>query len=180
VDDRIVAVADVLSALVSVFALIAAVRAGVVARRLYAVEVGRDRERATAAASAQAACVNAWPALVIDGTSSSGRGIVISNASDSPVYGITAYASGFAPRDAPHLSVLPPGDYFVQAFETRWHFGVPLRELGDSIRPYTARRRSTGLPSITVDELRFRDRAGDAWIRDRVGVLRRDEIPSAG
>lgn len=74
-----------ISALTAVGALVAAVWAGLTAKRLYVIESHRDEDQAFLRRSAAAQLVSAWPAVLLksEGTTKS-FGLVIFNGGSTP------------------------------------------------------------------------------------------------
>ncbi|NNG38365.1 hypothetical protein HJ588_03625 [Flexivirga sp. ID2601S] len=160
--------AALVSAGASVGALVAAIAAAVVARRLYAIEVGRDVASAEAARREEPSKVCAWVATWLD---DEGRddGMELVNGASTPVYDVLVHSTSKTGREEPvlRMNVVPPGRYFVRRTNTQYHwdFPRPVRHLVGEIRPIMKK------PDWTVTELTFADAAGRRWRRDEHGTL---------
>lgn len=159
-----------ISALASVGALLAAVVAGVTARRLYGIEREREHRLTEADERRQAVRVSAWVAEVV-GPNAGERspGVVVVNASQTAVRDVLV--SVIEPDDrrraALRLAILPPGEYFAAAQPPPYHWGFPnlLSALEYPARPVMRSRQ------WRVTEVTFRDAADRSWRRDDAGVL---------
>lgn len=151
-------------------ALIAAVYAGLQARRLYRIESGRDEQARDAERKRQASQVSAWAATRIKTRERVIFGVVIRNSSDDPVYDVQVECHGFTTPRVPTLQCVPPGEFFVaNAVEddskAEWDYPKPLREIRDPMRPFTIS------DARGVDTTIFRDNTGAGWHRAARGEL---------
>ncbi|WP_427885475.1 hypothetical protein ACQHIV_24535 [Kribbella sp. GL6] len=155
--------AEWVSALAALGALVAAVFAGIAAWRLYKIEDDRELQ-------AQARQVSAWISVKLDGENAP-YGIEFTNGSLAPVYDVTVLAndSNGVRQDKLDLTVLPPGRYFAEKIKASYHWAYPdpVEEVGYPLRPVA---KST---KWRVEQLTFRDSANVAWTRDAAGVLTR-------
>ncbi|MGL3198227.1 MULTISPECIES: hypothetical protein [Curtobacterium] len=160
-----------LSAVATAGALVAAVYAGLQARRLYRIESDRDEEARAAARASQATKVSAWAATRIR---TGGRvlfGVVVRNSSDDPVYDVQVTCHGFSSPRVATLQCVPPGEYFVantvdEGSSAEWDYPKPVREVvGDPLRPFTIS------DAKGVDAITFRDNTGAGWHRAARGEL---------
>ncbi|MFT0140273.1 hypothetical protein ACEK07_41830, partial [Alcanivoracaceae bacterium MT1] len=121
---NLAAIGDALAGFASVAALAAAVIAAVVAWRTLGVERARDAHAREREVSEQAALVSSWCASRDDRRRATGggmRGLVVRNASTSPVYEVRVHstwapsAKDPAQKVAPcKIAVLPPGEVIVE------------------------------------------------------------------
>ena len=143
----------------------------IAARRLIKVELERDeraaedRRRAEEdrARSEQAALVATWPG---PSPGSSGRGIVVRNGSNLPIYGVEVTLHSHSGR--PDIlvvveDVIPPGDRWYPFPESVFE----VNELGDRVGD----TRDDWAPAIE-----FEDAAGRLWGRNEDGVLERLDV----
>lgn len=156
-------VAEWVSALATVGALIAAVYAGKVARNLFDLETKRDDAVHQLQRQEQARQVSAWAVVDPDeGTS----GIEIVNSSSSPVYDVEIQATKSDGSTAPplDLALLPPGRFYSTAGVERFYWSIP--DPSDSpLRPVS---KTDGW---RVQQLTFRDSANIRWTRHASGHL---------
>ncbi|OII16921.1 hypothetical protein BIV03_04740 [Curtobacterium sp. MCBA15_016] len=159
-----------LSAVATAGALVAAVYAGLQARRLYRVESDRDEQARAAARASQATKISAWAATRIR---TGGRvlfGVVVRNSSDDPVYDVQVTCHGFSSPEVATLQCVPPGEFFVanavdEDSTAEWDYPKPLQEIRDPMRPFTIS------DARGVDAIVFRDNTGTAWHRAAQGAL---------
>lgn len=158
--------AEWVSAIATVGALGAAVAAGRTAKSLYDIERKRDLEQSEAAARADAAQVHAWTASWYDERDSRTDGLVITNGSNRPVFGMRVESQGYRQeRKAPlALTIVPPGEYFVKETGDNYHWGFPefVSELGGVLRPIMKNDtwRVTSLQFTDINEVRWRREDG--------------------
>lgn len=166
---------DGVSAFATAGALIAAVAAGVQAKRLYVIESTRDEQSKEVARRLHATQISSWAAMEVLPSGALVYGVVIRNSSDDPVYDARVTGHGFTTEKTPTLRCVPPGEYFVANKDRRksdgrlyrWGYMQPLTEIDHPVRPFTAS------DSRGVDELTFRDNSGVAWSRTARGSLSR-------
>lgn len=159
-----------LSAVATACALIAAVYAGLQARRLYGIESGRDEQAREAERKRQASQVSAWAATRIKTRERVTFGVVIRNSSDDPVYDVQVECHGFTTPRVPNLQCVPPGEFFVANVveddsEAQWDYPKPRGEIRDPLRPFTIS------DARGVDAITFRDNTGAGWHRAARGEL---------
>lgn len=156
--------AEWVSAVAAFGALVAAVFAGIVAWRLYKIEDDRERQ-------AQARQISAWISVKLDGESGP-YGIELTNGSLAPVYDVTVRAKDSYGVSQPQLDlrVLPPGRFFAERVDTKYHWAYPdpAEEVGYPLRPVAKSSK------WRVERITFRDSANVGWGRDAAGVLRPD------
>lgn len=163
-------IAEWIAAAAAIGALVAAVFAVRQARKLYGIETGRDSESRESAKRAQARSISSWVAAEIDpkGTAVS-YGVVISNASREVIYDvrISSAGQGGQAQSLISLTILPPGDYYLEHTNSSWVWSFPqeVSGIGSEIRPVTksADRR--------ILELAFRDSNDARWRRLESGCL---------
>ncbi|PZF24687.1 hypothetical protein DEJ05_13020 [Curtobacterium sp. MCLR17_045] len=166
---------DGISAFATAGALIAAVAAGVQAKRLYMIESARDEQSKEVARRLHATQISSWAAMQILHGGEPIYGVVVRNSSDDPVYDVRVTCHGFTTEKTPTLRCVPPGEYFVPNRDQRkpngrffrWDYVKPVSEIVDPVRPFTAS------DSRGVDELTFRGNSGVAWSRTARGSLSR-------
>jgi hypothetical protein len=149
-------------------ALVAAVTAAVIARRLFRIESNRDHvaqmersQHELAINRQQASCVAAWPEYLEDADQDSWWYSIFRNTSELPVFDVSTVYVGFNPSSSVSgtilggetRSLLPPG-------EIREWSSFQLVD-GDRV-PFAEFRI----------ELHFRDASGNYWHRDSSGQLR--------
>ncbi|WP_232549591.1 hypothetical protein [Propioniciclava soli] len=160
-------VTDWITAITAILALVAATVAGRTAGRLYRIESDRDSAMALRAEREQASGVNAW--CVVTNTEANRRdGLLVSNASDSPVYDVEVISCGPGGGQQFPLTlfVLPPGHYVaLEEASFHWTFPQAAADVDGSIRPVTKHK------TWRVVRLSFTDAHGIAWVRDDHGRL---------
>lgn len=174
--------AEWLSALAALGALVAAVWAGMIARRLYGIERARDRARVASERRRDAALVHAWTACWFDDQGVRYDGLVISNTSSNPVFGMVVESVSYDGSQQPklRLSLVPPGRYFVARSNEkyRWEFPELIEHLEGSLRPIMRNRE------WRVTRMLFQDVRGVSWIRTERGLRRggraQEEVRAAG
>lgn len=158
-----------LSAFATLGALVAAVYAGVQAKKLYAVESARDEQARENDRRRQASQVSAWAAMQIQTGNRLIYGVVVRNSSDDPVYDVQATCHGFTSGRTTILRCVPPGEYFLpnvlKEGRFHWDYAKPVEEVRDPVRPFTASDHKG------VDVVTFRDNIGVAWQRAARGEL---------
>lgn len=166
--------ASSIAAIATVGALLAAFRAGKAARSLYQIESDRDRIAGEDRDRAQASKVNTWAALRLLQGDVQAFGVVVSNSSDEPVYGVRIDVEGFKAARVSTLACVPPGQYFVESKEIvksgrtfHWDYAKSVTEIRDPLRPFSASQNKKVLA------LRFTDSSGREWNRDGSGMLAR-------
>ena len=129
-------------------------------RRRRATE--EDRE-----SKSQARRISAWAASErgVDGRGVS-FGIVISNRSDSTFHDVQI-SSRMHKTERPdlHLTVLPPGEFYVQLRGDEWEYALATAEYGKFLRPYT------GTQHYKVLAIKFTDNLNQKWGADEHMVL---------
>lgn len=160
-----------LSALGSVGALIAATWAAVTAKGLYRVEQARDEAARVAAARADASRVHAWVAEEIpEGGSSGDDVLVIMNGAGTPIYDVcieSGSVSGSAQPPA-RLHMLPPGEFMMRRLKEgrfAWAFPESTKHALGRLRPISKHE------SRVVTALDFMDGRGRRWHRAERGEL---------
>lgn len=167
-------VADVITALTAIGALIAAIIGARHAGRLFAVEARRDEGSAARERQSQASQVFAWVASRIIDDEAVAYGAVVVNSSGQAIYDVTVNVTGAngTERLPITLTILPPGAYYleesVEAYG--WEFASRLRSFKEEIRPVTKSKKRT------IAGMRFRDSSNLTWARDETGIL----LPVAG
>jgi hypothetical protein len=160
-------VADIITAVTTIGALVAAVIAAKHAGKLFRVESGRDKHAAQREVQEQASKVYAWVATRIGDNES--YGAVVVNSSEQAIYDVNVRVTDRTGTERPPISLttLPPGAYYLA--ESResyaWEFASRLRSFEDEIRPIT-KSRERGIVGM-----RFRDSANLIWERDATGRL---------
>ncbi|GAA1645051.1 MULTISPECIES: hypothetical protein [Brevibacterium] len=177
-------VAEWVSAVVALCALIAAVWAARTSRNLYEtsrdlykVESKRDEKSREREKRIQASGIASWCVRIIphDGSALS-NGILVHNSTDSPVYdvevtSIYSVSKGSDPvKLAPFtMEVLPPGDFVAGEHpKYGWTFPDQREDIDGIVRPITKNR------NWRVVTLKFTDSYGLRWMRDKNGL---EEIP---
>ena len=172
-----------LTAVTSVFALGAAFWAALTARGVYRIEQARDDKAREQAERAQATRVFGWVAVAVDPASGEvvGRGMVIVNLSDAPVYSVEIFATRQDGQPEPRLrlTILPPGTFYVERREAdRYHWGFPdeIEQLRQDwlIRPIMKK------PTWQVSAMTYTDASERQWRRDGRGVLLRAGVELPG
>lgn len=160
-------IADIVTALTAIGALIAAIGGARHASRLFAIEAKRDDDTAARETQSQASKVFAWVASRIGEQTT--YGVVVVNSSEQAIYDVEvrvtdAYENERRPIV---LTLLPPGAYYLgESSEAYgWEFASRLRSFDDEIRPVTKskKRRILGMS--------FRDSSNLTWVRDDSGLL---------
>lgn len=142
-------VADIVTALTAVFALLAAIAATRHARQLFDVESRRDEAAAARGRQSQASEVFAWVASRIGDETT--YGVVVVNSSEQAIYDVEVRVtdSQSHERRPVTLTILPPGAYYLgESMEAYgWEFASRLRSFDDEIRPVTKskKRRILGM-----------------------------------
>jgi len=167
-------IASWIAAVATFGALIAAIAAGLQAKKLYNIESGRDKEAADSRARLQASKINAWAGLRLQRGDLQAFGVIVANSSDEPVYNVKVVVDGFTTMSMSTLTCVPPGQYFVENRSIvkgekrfQWDYAKPTSEYGDPLRPFSA----SG--SKKVLSMAFTDSAGQSWKRDSAGGLSR-------
>ncbi|GAA3092848.1 hypothetical protein JOF29_007029 [Kribbella aluminosa] len=158
--------AEWVSALAALGALVAAVFAGIAAWRLYKIEDDREQR-------AQARQVSAWISVKLDDQDEP-YGIELTNGSLAPVYDVTIRSTNRNGVEQPalNLTVLPPGRFFAERAESKYHWDHPdpADDFSCPLRPVARTDK------WQVRELIFRDSANVTWDRDAAGVLRKSRL----
>lgn len=161
--------ADVITALTAIGALIAAILGAKHAGRLFAVEAKRDESTAARERQTQASQVFAWVASRIVDDEAKAYGAVVVNSSEQAIYDVTVRVTGAsgAERRPIELTILPPGAYYLEesAEAYAWEFASRLRSFDEEIRPVTKSKKRT------IAGMRFRDSSNLTWARDETGIL---------
>ncbi|MFF1540052.1 hypothetical protein ACFVWL_08245 [Microbacterium sp. NPDC058269] len=159
--------ADIITALTAIFALLAAIAGARHARQLFGVEARRDEAAAARERQSQASKVFAWVASRMGEETT--YGVVVVNSSKQAIYDVEVRVTD-ARANARHpiaLTILPPGAYYLgESSEAYgWEFASRLRSFDDEIRPVTKskKRRILGMS--------FRDSSNLVWTRDDEGAL---------
>lgn len=166
-------VAEVVSALAAVGALVAAVWAGITAKRLYLIEAERDRMEMVRERRRGAARVSAWVCthFANEGSVSGSRrdGILIANLGECPIYDVEVSSTNKLGQEQALLkqNVLPPGQYFVASTNDayQWAFPDQVESLEGTLRPITKKAE------WRVTRMSFADADGLRWARDDKGRL---------
>jgi hypothetical protein len=162
--------ADWSAAAAAALAVVYAARAARDSRRLARREADRDAAQQASARRAQAELVTSWVAvrLDVDGKVVS-SGVVIQNASTTPVFDVCVRANGktgaaLAPL---RLSVLPPGEFFTASSDSTFHWEFPdaTSSITGTMRPVMKK------PEWRVDEMVLTDSSSQRWRRDAKGML---------
>lgn len=161
--------ADVITALTAIGALIAAILGAKHAGRLFAVEAKRDESTAARERQSQASQVFAWVASRIVDDEAKAYGAVVVNSSEQAIYDVTVRVTGASgvERRPIELTILPPGAYYLEesAEAYAWEFASRLRSFDEEIRPVTKSKKRT------IAGMRFRDSSNLVWARDETGML---------
>jgi len=161
--------ADVVTALTAIGALVAAIIGARHASRLFAVEAKRDRSTAEREKQAQASRVFAWVAARIIDRDSAKYGVVVVNSSEQAIYDVKVRVIGAnaVERSAITLAFLPPGSFYLEESHEAygWKFASRIETITDEIRPVAkAKKRS-------IAGMWFRDSSNLKWTRDETGIL---------
>jgi hypothetical protein len=115
--------ADWSAAAAAALAVVYAARAARDSRRLARREADRDAAQQASARRAQAELVTSWVAvrLDVDGKVVS-SGVVIQNASTTPVFDVCVNGKNGAALAPLRLSVLPPGEFFTASSDSTFHW----------------------------------------------------------
>ena len=168
-------IADWISALAALGALVAAVWAAKVSKRLYQIEADRGLVASERDEKEQASAIAAWClSFTDDSDAETKRGLQIHNSSDAPVFDISVRSTYASSKNgaaeavrALELSILPPGDYTVRRHPVyQWDFPEERSVEGRSVRPVMNN------PKWAVEEIRFTDAHGMRWSRAG-GALRK-------
>ena len=162
-------VADIVTALTAIGALVAAILGAKHAGRLFAVEAKRDEDSAARERQAQASQVFAWVASRIVDDEAVAYGAVVVNSSEQAIYDVTARVTGAngVERRPITLTILPPGAYYLEEREDAfgWDFASRLRSFEEEIRPVTKSKKRS------ITGMAFRDSSNLTWRRDESGML---------
>lgn len=169
--------AEWISALTALGALIAAVWAAATSGKLFRIESSRDRTAAEREEKEQASGIASWCVKVIRGKqaeSGAANGIQVHNSSDSPVYYVEVFSTYSVSKDsAPvqrkpfRMDVLPPGDFVAEEHKTyHWTFPDQKEDVDGVVRPIT---KNT---NWRVIESRFTDSYGVRWCRNDSGLFK--------
>ncbi len=158
-----------LGAIATAAALAAAVAATQGARRLYDIEVGRDRAAADRLISRFAEQVSGWVAIRLVNSAQVARGVVLSNRSGAMIFdvSITVTSSSGVPHPPIELAAVPPGTFFIERGdgEHAWAFPDSVDTIKGNLLPVMKQRK------WRVLELRFRDTGNYRWRRADDGEL---------
>ena len=173
-------IAEWISAVAALGALLAAVWAAKTSVNLFKIESARDNTAAERAAMDQASGIAAWCVYSDDRERSHQKGIQVHNSSDAPVYDVVIESThSMTAKDAAQsmppikLSILPPGDYVVfEHPKYLWAFAEERDSLSCAIRPVSKN------PQWIVTGQSFTDARGVRWVREG-GALRRMESAGA-
>lgn len=158
-----------ISALSALGALVAGSVAAVVAKRLYDVERGRDRDLAQERRRERPSRVSAWVVTYVTENERT-DGLVLSNQAGTPIYDVRIESTDKLGSDEPllKLDVAPPGQFFVgrdRRSNFHWSFPESVDQLVGLLQPVMKK------PEWGVQALRFTDASGVRWLRDRRGIL---------
>ena len=173
-------VADIVTALTAIGALVAAIVAARHARTLLDAERIRDDKTDARERRAQASKVFAWVAARIptESENPSAYGAVVVNSSEQAIFDVTVTVCGHdgAERMPITLTLLPPGSYYLEESRENygWEFARALASLEDEIRPITKSRLRR------IARLRFEDSTNLFWQRDDHGTLIELEVAGSG
>lgn len=169
-------IAEWISAIAALGALVAAVFAARVSKRLFVTEIGRDAKSEEREIREQASRVAAWCAAFPPQAEGERlvRALHILNSSDEPVYEVEVCSTYSMkqiadpePQKPLHLAILPPGELIARAdAKYGWGFPEDRQSIDDHYRPVT---KNSGW---RVTELAFTDAHGIRWVRSR-GSLHR-------
>lgn len=158
-----------ISALGAIGALTAAIWAAVTSKRLFEIESSRDQIAAQRIAREQASQISAWCVALLDEHGKwAGRGILIHNSSNAPVYDLEVDSTYAAKStDAPQvqntfrMGIVPPGDFVTTASNDfdKWTFPDAREEIPYTVRPVTKNK------AWSVGVVRFTDAHGAPWAR---------------
>lgn len=161
--------ADIITALTAIGALIAAIIGAQHAGRLFAVEAKRDESAAARERQAQASQVFAWVASRIVNDEAVAYGAVVVNSSEQAIYDVMVRVTGGngIERRPITLTILPPGAYYLEESPEAygWEFASRLRSFDEEIRPVTKSKKRT------IAGMWFRDSSNLTWTRDETGIL---------
>jgi len=162
--------AEWVSALGAIGALIAAVWAATTSGKLFRIESSRDRTAAERAEKEQASGIASWCVKVLrggDGEPTAGNGVQVHNSTDSPVYYVEVFSTYSVSKDSEpvqrkpfRMDILPPGDFVAEEHKTyHWTFPDQKEDVQGLVRPITKNS------NWRVIELRFTDSYGLRWCR---------------
>lgn len=155
-------VADWVGALGGLLAVVAAVVAWAVSRRLLQVEERRDAKADSSARREQAELVFVLGAKLLGRTPESSWSIFVYNGSNKPIYDICVQSQrldGSASNHPLNLGALPPGRFAVPSHPT-FHWGNPI-DLEQNPEPIDYLVRGKGLQMI--QEVTFSDATRAPW-----------------
>ena len=160
-----------ISALCSMFALLAAAWAAWTAARVHKLERDRDIKADEDKLKAQAGKVAAWSAVHVDLDGAVlAYGVVVNNGSTTPIFDVVLEAQDVPGKLRPlSLRLLPPGEYFVESHKDRsgWALADHTSTLTGFTRPITRKE------NWCVTRLAFRDAQNNLWSRTNAGLLER-------
>ncbi|MGR6092054.1 hypothetical protein ACU4IU_15940 [Brevibacterium sp. CSND-B09] len=174
--------AEWVSALGAIGALIAAIWAAATSGKLFRIESSRDKHASERMEKEQASGIASWCVKIIqkaDGDSTAANGIQVHNSTDSPVYYVEVWSTYSVSKDsAPvqkkplRMDVLPPGDFVSEEHKT-YHWGFPNQkeDVKGLVRPITKNS------NWRVIEVRFTDSYGVRWARNDVGLWKVSHQP---
>ena len=161
--------ADVVTALTAIGALIAAIAGAKHAGRLFGIEAKRDEAAAARELQSQASKAFAWVATRIGDRDF--YGVVVVNSSEQAIYDVVVRVTGANEAERPpvRLTILPPGAYYLEESPEAygWEYASRLRSFEEEIRPVTKSRKRRILG------MSFRDSSNITWTRDVEGMLAR-------
>lgn len=162
-------IADLITALTAIGALIAAILGAKHATGLFRIEAKRDATAAAREVQSQASKAFAWVATRI--SEREFYGVVVVNSSEQAIYDVEVRVTGAdeAERTPVRLTILPPGAYYLEETPQAygWTFASRLRSFDEEIRPVTKSRKRR------IVGMSFRDSSNVAWVRDVDGLLAR-------
>lgn len=166
---------DWITAGVAVFALLAAVWAGLTSRSLLKVELARNEESALRTERDQASHLAAWTVFCPELQDGEPRdGVFVKNSSPSAVYNVVIESNDReGGRRAPlKMSIAPPGDFLIRSNRTyHWAFPISPAEVGSAIRPITKQ------VDWQVTSVSFTDAQGTHWRREGALLSRVNDQP---
>lgn len=165
--------AEWITAVCSSIALLAACWAAWTASRVHRIESNRDRMAEENRLRSHASSVTAWSAVHLDTDGNPlAYGVVLNNGSTTPIFDVVIEAQDLRGKlRTLNLQLLPPGQYFVEAFKDRTGWALP--EHASALVGFT--RPITRKAEWCVTYLQFRDAQNETWCRSNTGLL--DRVP---
>lgn len=164
-------------AIATLGALIAAVAAALIAKRLYVMERERDRRLSAEKLRREPSQVSCWTVSVYaDVTYDKATrrdGLVLSNGATTPVFTVEIASNNRLGISEPpvRLHVVPPGEYFIERdLKTNylWKFPQSTDYLKSEVVVPVMKQ-----PKWVVTCITFNDASGTRWTRDVFGALSR-------